>query len=75
MRDNGLWLIDWWKLGTLVAFIGIMAIIWKVGWLVMYDWGWWWISPVGIAALLLWGWLTDRRAARQRGRPGRSEEP
>lgn len=55
------WIVDWWKLLTLVLFIAVMlgiAAIVKWG---IAEWDWWFLFPWA-AGFLLIAWIIDRRS-------------
>lgn len=60
------WIVDWWRLLTLVLFIVVMlGITWIVK-LGVGAWSWWFIIP-WIAGFLLIAWIIDRRSGPEQG--------
>jgi hypothetical protein len=59
--DRVNWIVDWWKLLTLVMFIAALigiGIVVKWG---VHNWDWWFTVP-WIGGFLLIAWLIDRRS-------------
>jgi hypothetical protein len=58
---SGNWIVDWWKLLTLVTFIAVMAGIATIAKWGIAKWDWWFTIPV-LAIVFAIYWLIDRRS-------------